>query len=329
MAIRGKDGDPRNGHEDPTGFSERELVERWKKAPHQVIPYKEGVVELPDGTSYSYRDGRRLLVIPGGMKVVEDGKVVLDKNDIPIVKGGKVEQVMDTCEFNQAEETVRLAFEAVQADRKRGLRVLEFGIGLRIAANRFIEQFTGRNIDGLYVGVDLNEGVYNDAVQWQKGKEEELERKKKEGETSAEIHIRLIRGEAGKVARDLLKEIGDDESQKFDIIYSDTFPLSPDEAGINDWKHIEVLKKLLAKGGAFSFFPFTPGKVAQTEEGLAGIVTGEQINLINAHFEKPLPGRAKVLPPREYKYLWRGGKPVLWLPVMVCQDPIFREVKVA
>lgn len=321
-----KDKVTKNGdsHEQSTGFSERELIERWKKAPALIVPYDKGTVVLPDGTSYDYKGGRRLIIVPGGERVVENGTQVIDKNGLPLIRGGKPEQVMDTCEFNQAEETVRLAFEAVQADKKRSLRILEFGIGLRIAGNRFIEQLSGRNVDGLYVGVDLNEDVYKDALEWQKRKEEEIEKKKQNGETSANITIRLLRGDAGKAAKDLLKEIGDDESLKFDIIYSDTFPLSPSEAGINDWKHIEILKKMLAQGGAFSFFPFTPGKITQTPDGLAGIVTGEQLNLINTHFNKPLPGRAKVFPPKEYRFLWKAGKPILWLPAMVCQDPIFQ-----
>ncbi len=323
---RGKDGPP---------ISERFLVEQWRRAPaivdppYDKPPYPPDRVELPEGVSYGYREGRRLIIVPGGERVLDnEGHPILDKEGRITVKGGNRKLVMDTCEYPWADKTVNLAFDTmVHTYREEPVRVLELGFGLGITANRVIEQLEGRRLKGVYIGVELNEDVYNLALAWKKRKKDEFKAKEKEMPGSKpDIDIEIKLGDAGFIAREILAELSDNAPKKFDIIISDTFPLRPQDAGINDLKHLQVLKKLLAPGGVFTFYPYTPGMQAPKKEGLEGIVTGKQLSLINSHFVTPLPGRrAEVFPPRGYKYLWRGGRPVRFLPVIVCKDPILSK----
>lgn len=271
------------------------FIEQWKKAPAYIESYQAGIVKLAKGLSYHHREGKRLTILGN--------------------------PVMDTCEYPWASETVNLAFNAmVHPNSSRPVRVLEMGFGLGITANRVIEQLSGQRLIGEYKVVELNHQVYLSALEWKRRKEAEFHDKDREQPGSKpDIKIEVVEGEAGQEARRMLREIGSDENQKFDIVISDTFPLKPADQGINDIKDSAVIVKLITAGGVFAFYPFVPGTVTQAEiqDGL----TSKQRALVKPYFDHIVSGSATVNPPREYPYLFRRSGPIRSLPVAVAVHP--------
>ncbi len=279
-------------------LSERFLIEQWRKAPADIEPYGAGKVDLPNGVSYEYREGKRLTIL------------------------GK--QVMDTCEYPWASETVNFAFDQLtHPNSSQPVRVLEMGFGLGITANRVIEQLKGRGLKGEYKVVELNHQVYLSALAWKKRKEDEFEEDDRiQPGSRPNIQIEVIEGEANQEARRLLREIGSSENQKFDIIISDTFPLREEDQGINDIKDVPTVVRLLHSGGVFAFYPYVPTTVskADTEDGL----TSKQRSLVGPYFDhisSRYTREQPINPPKEYKYLFRKSGAVRSLPVAVGVGP--------
>ncbi|HKC14599.1 MAG TPA: hypothetical protein VKC89_01380 [Patescibacteria group bacterium] len=275
--------------------SEKFLVEQWKQAKAYREPYEAGEAVLSNGVSYPFREGKRLTIL------------------------GK--QVMDTSEYPWASETINVAFrEMVHPNSSQPVKVLEMGFGLGITANRIIEQLEGRRIKGEYRVVELNHQIYLDALEWKKRKEAEFDQKDREmAGSKPDIKIEIVGGEAGQEARRLLREIGSSENQKFDIIISDTFPLRPEDQGINDIKDLPILVKLLTSGGVFAFYPYVPGSISQADaqDGL----TTKQRTIVKPYFDHIVSSSAIIYPPPEYKYLFRKSGPVRSLPVAVAVGP--------
>lgn len=259
-------------------------VETWAAEPSKIIAYEKGETELPDGSSYSWKAGRRLVI------------------------AGK--QVMDTCEYPWAEETINRSFSRV-GNVSSPVRVLEFGFGMGITAERAIQQLVGKG-EGEYQIVELNRDVYKYAQEiWKKRWMETFKGSKEiTPESDPKIKINVRFGEAGEEARKLLER-----GEKFRIIISDTYPIKTEEQGINDLLHIDVMKKLLAKDGVFAFFPYVPG-------ARQGELTARQHKLIAPHFKDINLSNAEVTPPPSYSYLFRKSGPVRSLPVAICTDPI-------
>lgn len=273
-----------NGKETPT--PREALVEQWKNAPERVIKYRGGTVMDKDGTTYNYEPGSRLLI----------GE-----------EGDAAHQVMDTCETPWAFATVDRAF--LELTQKSGpLKILERGFGMGITARRAIQHLVTR--DGEYSVIELNKENANYAREWKERQDRALAGMAS-GMQGAKpnINIDIIEGEAYEETEKLVKA-----ERKFDIIISDTFPLSEDEQGINDLQDLDTLKHCLQAGGVFAFFAYFPGS---TDD-----VVNKQINMITKHFGDYRVSRATIAPPPDYEYLQTSTGAVRKLPVVICKNPI-------
>lgn len=264
---------------DPSADRTR-LIELWKKAPVRQVDYLNGQVYLPDGTSYSYQGGTTLYV------------------------GG--EQVMDECEIPWAFSTVDRTFLQL-GERPYPIRVLERGWGMGIVARRVISHMVVSG--GTYVGIELNHKIAEDAREWMKKQPRGL-RTMAHGMQAAEpkINIKILEGDAYEETLKLAKR-----DEGFDIIISDTFPLSREEQGINDLRDLETLKQCLAPGGVFTFYAYFPGST--------GGIVRKQENMIVEHFNNYSLSHKRVFPPPHYKYLQTEKGPVTNLPVVICWNP--------
>lgn len=267
-----------------------QVVTEWKNAPAEIVEYESGFVRPEGDSAYRYEAGRRLII----------------KNEL----------VMDTCEGPWGQAVVDAAFdhEAIaKLDRTKTLRVLERGAGLNIAGTRIIDRLIGRG-SGEYHVIELNDDVANLAEAWKQDMEEAIRKKGREQGLKYNIKIFIHRGEAREVSKQLAEK-----GEKFNIIISDTYPLDESETGTNDIEDIEVIKNLLYRNnGVFAFFSYFPGM--DQNEGQAGFAV-RQLSKVKPHFvEAGLKAEAMVKPPQDYTYLFRDGKPVRSLPVVICSD---------
>lgn len=279
---------PKNGHlpaaKEQLFDPRRERVGWWRNAPEDVEDYPEGTA--PDG-SYSYPAGKILLI---GNK-----------------EKGEALQVMSTCETPWAFATVDKAFAEFPQD-SGPLKVLERGFGMGLTARRAMQHLITRG--GEYTVIELNKGNADYAREWI--------RKFKSGLTNMagglpgtkpDINITLIEGDAyGETARLA------DEGEMFDIIISDTFPLTPDEEGINDLADLDTLKKLLNPKGVFTFFAYYPGSNCGIKE--------LQMSMVRKHFSGYREDSVEINPPPSYTYLQTANGPIRKLPVAICTKPI-------
>jgi len=272
----------------------KEQIEWWKNAPERVHPYDaDDFLDAEGNVLYRYERGSRLLI---GDETKE-----------------KVIEVMDSCQTPWANATVDRAFEELGI-KDRPINVLERGFGMGIIATKIIQNLVPRG--GTYTVIELNKADADFARrEWKPRQLRALTNMARgiRGGTSdpsiiPNITINIIEGDAyEETAR--LAEAG----AKFDIIISDTYPLTEDERGMNDLLDLETLKRCLDPKGVFAFFAHFPGS---TEE-----VAYKQSNLIARHFGEYKTSRATINPPRDYKYLQPDTGPVRSLPVVVCKNP--------
>lgn len=270
----------------------KERILWWRKAPEKVENYGSGITADKDSNSYSYVSGTRLL--------------------IGDPQKGEAIQVMDSCETPWAFATVDRAF--AELSRKSGpVEVLERGFGMGITARRVIQNLVPRG--GSYGVIELNMENATYAKRDWRAKQISALANMASGMpgTKPNIAIEIIEGEAYEETARLAEE-----GKKFDIIISDTFPLTKDEQGMNDLQDLDVLKRCLKTGGIFTFFAYFPGSA-----GVLDLVR-KQGEMIEKHFEHYEVGPARINPPPDYKYLHTdNGDPVRTLPVVVCKNPIF------
>ena len=271
----------------------KERIEWWKNAPEKVKKYKAGVARDNDGNFlYNYPRGSRL--------------IIGDKE-----KGEDVE-VMDTCETPWADATVDRAFQELTR-KNRPINVLERGFGMGITATRVIDHLAIHG--GTYTVIELNK---KDAAyareEWKNNQELGIERRARPRGAASNghrINIEVVEGEAYEETAKLAEA-----GRKFDIIISDTYPLTKDEQGVNDLKDLETLKRCLETDGVFTFFAYFPGTTAPLE------LVRKQGDLIYDHFgENYRVSPARVNPPSDYKYLQTDTGPVRILPVVTCWNP--------
>jgi len=266
-------------------------IKWWRTAPEKVITYRSGIVKDNDGNFlYRYEGGSRLLI-------GDETK-------------GEAIQVMDKCEIPWAEATVNRAFEEL-GSKSGQVDVLERGFGMGLTAKRVIENLVPRG--GSYTVIELNEGDADHARRvWKPTQERSLRgigRGRGMRSTQLNIAIEIVEGEAYEETRKLAEA-----GKKFDLIISDTYPLTEDEQGMNDLQDLDTLKHCLEPNGIFTFFAYFP---ESTED-----VAYKQINIITRHFRDYTVSRVSVNPPPDYKYLQTTTGPVRSLPVIICKNPI-------
>jgi hypothetical protein len=260
----------------------------WKEAPERVMEYAGGTATDNVGNAYEYQPGHRLLI--GNS-----------------VNGGE-KQVMDSCETPWAFATVDMAFAAFK-EKPSPLKILERGFGMGITARRIMQSLMTRG--GEYSIIELNKENAIYAKGWIKKQKAALVNMASGlPGTKPDIDISIIEGEAYEETERLAKE-----GEKYDIIISDTFPLSEAEQGINDLKDLDTLKRCLKPDGVFAFFAYFPGS--------SGGVVKKQENMITPHFRDYSVSSVEVAPPPDYKYLQGEDGPVRRLAVVICKNPIF------
>lgn len=263
------------------------LVLSWKSAPERVIDYESGVITNGPNNAYKYNSGHRLLI---GDKAK-----------------GEEKQVMDSCETPWAFATIDKAF-AEFPQSSGPLSVLERGFGMGITARRVIQNLITRG--GKYAVIELNRENANFARGWIKKQKSALANMASGlPGTKPNIDISVMEGDAYEETAKLAEA-----GEKYDIIISDTFPLSEEEQGINDLKDLDTLKRCLKPKGVFAFFAYFPGS--------AGGVVKKQENMIIPHFRDYSVSSVEITPPPDYKYLQSEDGPVKRLTVVICKDPI-------
>lgn len=261
-----------------------ELVGRWRNAPEELRKYPAGPYTDGERTLYQHRKGTRLMILG--------------------------QEVMDSCQTPWANSTVDRAFVAL--GYKKDVRVLERGFGMGIVATRIMEHLgmTG----GEYTCIELNEQDANFAdTKWRKKVNEmagSVARTVRGGTSkdATNVGINIIRGEA-IAETEKLAETG----REFDIIISDTYPLSEDERSVNDLLDLEQLIRCLAPDGVFAFFGYHTGS--------DGTISATQRSMIDRYFETVTTTQVDVYPPKDYEYFQTPSGPVRRLPVIICTKP--------
>lgn len=262
----------------------RLAVDQWRKAKREILDYGPGEVRDNQGNIlYSYDAGRRLII--------------------------EEKHVMDDCENPWVKATVETVFKKWKAENSKTInpKVLIRGYGLGIDARLILQKLIGEGKGELHI-IELNEQVLEDANNWKEMTEAASISTGSPG-TIPDVSIKIYEGDAIEVTRQMAER-----KEEFDMILSDTFPLTEAEkGGKNDIIDLETLKKCLALGGIFSFFSWFPGS-----SGIA-----EQIAIVDKHFSAFAVDdkEVNVFPPLEYKYLQGPKGPIRKLPVIVCSNP--------
>lgn len=266
-----------------------DVIKEWTNTPISIQEYPQGRYgAIGSRQSYEYPAGRRLLIGDA--------------------------QVMDTCEAPWAAATVDSAFNSPGIRRLRTdykIRVLERGAGLNIAGSRVIQNMIGRG-SGEYHVIELNSEVAKMSMRWQEREMEMLRQYQQQQGLDLDIKIFVHQGDAREVARDLVNQ-----RKKFNIIISDTFPLTAAEAGMNDIEDLDVLKRGLYSGdeGVFSFFAYYPGW-----NNDVGSIRSRQQSTLSRHFSEVRFRDVDVKPAVGYNYLFEEGKPIRNLPYVICTE---------
>lgn len=259
------------------------LIEQWRNAPEKLVKYRAGEVRDSEGNVlYEYSKGARLVILG--------------------------EEVMDSCQEPWARATVDQAFQTMGS--KKNLDVMERGFGMGRIASAIVENLIPRG--GTYTVIELNKQVAEYAREWKKNYKESIANM---GSPMApnpgpQISMSIIEGDAVEETKKLAA-IG----KKYDIIISDTFPLSQDERSVNDLLDLDTLVKLLNPDGVFAFFGF--------HTGYQGGMNEKQANLVQGHFDTVNRTIVKgINPPPDYKYFNPEGGPIVReLPVIICSKP--------
>lgn len=279
-------------------------VENWKRYPIQLIDYPSGITD--DGRFYP--QGRRL-VIAG-------------------------EQVMDTCEMPWCKTAVEDVFEKVMVipDKlsrghdpnlfKAPLRVLERGHGLGISGRFIIQKLISLGCSSTYTLVELNHMVAESARNWKESLEFGL-KAIAYGlvDTLPNIKVEVIEEDAYTATEKFVKN-----GRKFDIIFSDTYPLTEAEKGINDITDIEMLKRCLSPNGRLAYFglDLASSTYSKPPNRTGDYYIGGYKDFIFGHFNNVQVHLASVNPVPDYHYLHVDGVPVFKLPAITCRYPTFR-----
>ncbi len=276
-------------------------VEAWKKEPTHIIDYPGGVT--PDGKSY-----------PAGRRLIIAG-----------------EQVMDTCETPWCKAAVEDVFEEIRLISeifdnnpnvfKPPLRVLERGHGLGISGRFIIQKLISLGRPSSYTVIELNHMVANAARNWQESLEHGL-KALAYGlvDTLPQIEMRIIEKDAYEATDEFIKN-----GEQFDIIFSDTYPLTEAESGSNDIGDIDLLKRCLSPNGRLAYFGLDLASThvdPYTYEKTGGIIGNYKI-FINEHFETIRVHLVEVNPAPDYLYLHKNGIPIKKLPAITCIGPKF------
>lgn len=266
-------------------LSRKELVERWKNAPEKLVKYGPGEVKDSEGNVlYQYSKGTRLIILG--------------------------EEVMDSCQEPWARATVDKAFEVVVSKKNKNLNVLERGFGMGRVASAIVENLIPRG--GTYTVIELNKQVAEYAREWKKNYKELIANmgSPMTPNPGPQISISILEGDAVEVTEKLAAS-----GKEYDLIISDTFPLSRDERSINDLRDLDILVKLLNPDGVFAFFGY--------HSGYQGGMNEKQRNLVEEHFEEVRRTIVKgINPPPDYKYFNpENGPTVRELPVIICSKP--------
>ena len=230
---------------------------------------------------------------------------------------------MDTCEAPWAFSTVSTAFRQINIREGypyRKLRVMERGAGLNIMGTSIMNALFARG-SGEYHIVELNRGIIRETKKWIDEMNETIEDNKFRYGTKCDIQIFLHEGDAREVTKKLIIN----DKKRFDIIFSDTYPLDDSETGVNDLTDLDIIKKGLrrrvndrVKYGIFAFFPYHPGSADTTSDGF---ITTNQSVILTPHFEDRISTYADVKPSEGYRYLFNpNGEPVRKLPVVICSE---------
>jgi len=274
----------------------KERIEEWRNAPETILKYKEGKVfdenqnvlyEYPPGNEHY--EGARLMILG--------------------------EEVMDSCQTPWAQETVRRAFEALDPSprvQKRNVKVLERGFGMGIVAGEFMDELKKRN--GAYTVIELNRHVAAFARNTWLSKQRQMERDKATSVLGGSfmesgVTVEFIEGDAFEETKILVEQ-----GRKFDIIASDTYPLTDEERSINDLIDLETLVKCLEPDGVFTFFGYSNS----SQSGLNSV----QRRIIDIYFRDTHVTHVPVDSPPDYKYFQTPNGPLKELPVVICKSPI-------
>lgn len=228
------------------------------------------------------------------------------------------QEVMDSCQWPWAESTVDDAFAVLLRPfplaSKTNVQILERGFGMGLVASRIMQKLG--IVGGEYTCIELNEQIaqYADTTwrneQDQRTRDRTLSIMGGDNLDVPYIPINIVRGDAfEETVR--LAEAG----KKFDIIVSDTYPLSEEEKSVNDLLDIEQLIRCLRPEGIFVFFGFHTGSNG-------GELNYKQTNLISKRFRAISTRMVKVAPPPDYKYFNPPSGPVRELPVILCAQPM-------
>lgn len=269
-----------------------ERVAEWVFAPAKLKRYSGGITPKPDGTpDYHYKPGKRLMV--------------------------RGEQVIDTCEAPWAQKTIDLTFKYAEGYNHElegmPINVLEFGFGLGMTGNYVVSKLHGRGPGGEYRVVELNYDVYQNAVKWKRNRDEKLKDEREQGQEPPSVKIVTYHNEASLLTKYLVGR-----GKKFDIIISDTYPLSNEEKGINDLVNLPLIMHLLSKEGVFAFFPYVGGLSKEKQQE----IYATQSRLLSPHFRKFNQDDVRVNPPPSYDYLKTSDRiMVRTLPIIICSHP--------
>lgn len=256
---------------------------------HDITPSvdREALIErwknLPRKVNY-YKGGTHLdgTPYPGGKTLTIGG-----------------EQVMDTFEEDWCRTTVEMMFEG----KKGPQTIIERGFGLGIMSEFIYRQMLTRG--GTYYIVELNKGVHADAEKWVTAKNRELAR------TPYPPNFSII----------LLSPMDADaaiqqfEPRTFDLIFSDTHQIRPEERGINDLLEPAEMASRLKPDGRVSICSFH--KKNQTDA-----LDSRQDGLRKRHFREQRLKGVELIPPTDCTYL---DGPVTHVAAAVFSDPIYRD----
>lgn len=279
-------------------LSPREIaVKRWRNALMTVYKYPDGKVIDPKGNIYEYLEGARLGI-------------------------GDQLEVMDSCQRPWTNATVDNAFFALDLNHSRNaypetkydVQVLERGFGMGMIASRIMDHLTTRR--GSYTCIELNEQIARYADKTWRNKQDQIARHKAtsirggRARDAEYLPITITRGDAFEQTARLARE-----EKKFDIIISDTYPLSEEEKSVNDLLDLETLVNCLNPDGVFAFFGY--------HSGSQGGMNERQRNLVEKYFDEVSRTIVKgINPPPDYRYFNPENGPVVReLPVIICTKP--------
>lgn len=219
---------------------------------------------------------------------------------------------MDSCQRPWIKETVRKAFESLGP--RENVRVLERGFGMGLIAGRIMDHLRRLPQGGSYTVIELNKQVAEFVqIKWM-AKQIQIDKVRATSELGGKFKtpnaiLELIKGDAVEKTQKLAKS-----GKKFDLIVSDTYPLSENESeGMNDLVDLETLVRCLDPKGVFAFFGYHTGST--------GGLGPRQRNMVHKYFDEDVTTFVTVNPPPDYSYFNPPSGPIRRLPVIICKKP--------